>query len=276
MRGDTPLHTTGTGTTEARTTTTDTNDDGHSDARPAPALVLATDLDGTFLGGSDRQRAALYEDLRARSDDLLLVFVTGRDLGFVTSLFDDPQMPRPDVIIGDVGTTVVHGHDLSPITAVQSWIDERWDDADDFVKELLDGRSGLRLQSVVGGRRVSYYYDPHQLDPAVIDLVEDAGFDVVRSADVFFDVLPRGIAKGPTLLRVLDELDLPDEAVLVAGDTLNDLSLFMTGLRGVAVGNAEPALLEVLTDLPEVHRSPHPGCAGIADAIEHFGFFASV
>lgn len=254
--------------------TTRTDHPLHEVERPDPRLVLATDLDGTFLGGDDRQRAALYDDLRARADEVLLVFVTGRDLGFVTSLFDDPRMPRPDVIIGDVGTTVVRGDDLSPITPVQEWIDERWDDAGGFIEELLDGQPGLRLQSVVGGRRVSYYYEPELLQPAAVDLVEDAGFDVVRSADVFFDVLPRGIAKGPTLLRVLDELDVRDESVLVAGDTLNDLSLFMTGLRGVAVGNSEPALLEMLTDLPDVHHSVHPGCAGIADAIDHFGFFA--
>lgn len=242
------------------------------DRRPAPALVLATDLDGTFLGGNDRQRAALYDRLRAHGDEVLLIFVTGRDLGFVTGLLDDPEFPRPDVIICDVGTTVVNGDDLSPIAAVQDWIDLRWGDATDFVKELLDGQPGLRLQSVIGGRRVSYYYEPHRLDPAVIDLVEDAGFDVLRSAEVFLDVLPRGIAKGSTLLRVIDELDLPDEAVLVAGDSLNDLSLFMTGLRGVVVGNAELALVDVLSGLPHVLSSPHPGCAGIAEAIDHFGF----
>lgn len=241
----------------------------------SPTLVLATDLDGTFLGGDEHQRGELYDSLNRRRDELMLVFVTGRDLDFVTALADDPRMPRPDVIIGDVGTTVVRGDDLSPIEPVQHWIDERWDDADDLVRSMLEGTTGLREQTIVGGRRVSYFYEPELLDPAVVDRVESAGFDVVRSADTFFDVLPRGIAKGPTLLRVLDELDLPDEAVLVAGDTLNDLSLFLTGLRGVAVGNSEPALLDMVADLPDVHHSAHPGCAGIADAIEHFGYFAA-
>ena len=47
-----------------------------------PNLILATDLDGTFLGGSDEQRHDLYEHLNQR-DDALLIFVTGRDLDFI-------------------------------------------------------------------------------------------------------------------------------------------------------------------------------------------------
>lgn len=244
--------------------------------RRAPALVLATDLDGTFLGGDDDQRAALYQELRDRSDDTIIVFVTGRDLDFVGELIEQPDMPNPDVVIGDVGTTVVHGHDFSPVADVQSWIDQRWDGANERVLELLDGEPGLELQPVMGDRRVSYYYDPAVLRRETIERVEAAGFDVIVSADVFFDVLPRGVAKGPTLLRLVDALDLPDERVLVAGDTLNDLSLFHTGLRGVAVGNSEPALVEAIADLPDVHLSELPGCAGITDAIEHFGYFTRV
>ncbi len=242
----------------------------------APALVLATDLDGTFLGGDDHQRAALYQELNERADELVLVFVTGRDLDFIAELVEQPGMPRPDMIVGDVGTTVVHGHDFSPVADVQDWIDQRWNGANEQVLALLDGEPGLELQPVMGSRRVSYYYDPAVLRRATIEKVEDAGFDVILSADVFFDVLPRGVAKGPTLLRLVDARDLPDDRVLVAGDTMNDLSLFHTGLRGVAVGNSEPALVDAIADLPDVHHSEHPGCAGIADAIEHFGFFARV
>lgn len=237
-------------------------------------LVLATDLDGTFLGGDDHQRRALYEDLEARREQLLLVYVTGRDLDFVRGLIDDPDVPSPDLVIGDVGTTVVRAPGFEPVEEVQDWIDERWGDANQRVLELLDGRQGLRLQPVMGPRRVSYYYEPDLLEAETVDLVVDAGFDVVTSADVFFDVLPRGVQKGPTLLRLIDALDVPDDLVLVAGDTMNDLSLFRTGLRGVAVGNSEPRLVDAVAELPHVHRSDHPGCAGIADAIETFAFFA--
>lgn len=241
----------------------------------SPRLVLATDLDGTFLGGDEQQRQALYADLNSRGDDLLLIFVTGRDLGFVAELVSQPGMPTPDLIIGDVGTTIVHGRDHVPVAELQDWVDDRWGGANDRVRDLLVDEPGLRLQPVMGERRVSYYYDPETLQPSTLAKVEAAGFDVITSADTFLDVLPRGVAKGPTLTRLVTALDLPADAVLIAGDTLNDLSLFQTDFRGVAVGNSEPALVEAITGLSDVHHSALPGCAGIADAIEHFGFFAS-
>lgn len=237
----------------------------------APQLVLATDLDGTFLGGGDDERELLYNDLIERSDEVTLVFVTGRDLDFVAELIEQPGMPRPDMIIGDVGTTVVSGNGFTPIEPVQSWIDARWDGANERVLELLDGHPGLTLQPVMGPRRVSYFYEPTLLERQSIKVVEEAGFDVVLSADVFFDVLPKGVAKGPTLTRLIDALDLPDDRVLVAGDTMNDLSLFHTGLKGVAVGNSEARLFDAVADLPDVYCSERHGCGGITEAIEHFG-----
>lgn len=241
----------------------------------APRLVLATDLDGTFLGGDEQQRHGLYRDLNDRADGLVLIFVTGRDLDFVADLVTQTGMPTPDLIIGDVGTTIVHGRDHAPVTELQDWVDDRWGGANDAVRDLLADEPGLRLQPVMGERRVSYFYDPAALQASTLAKVEAAGFDVIISADTFLDVLPRGVAKGPTLTRLVAALDLPADAVLVAGDTLNDLSLFQTDFRGVAVGNAEPALVEAIADLPDVHHSTLPGCAGIADAIQHFGFFAS-
>ena len=237
-------------------------------------LVLATDLDGTFLGGDGIQRRELYDHLerRALEGGLTLIFVTGRDLGFVAELIADPDVPTPHLVIGDVGTTVVHGHDLSPVTPVQSWIDDRWAEADAQVRALLDEAPGLERQAVQGGRRVSYHYDPATLRLETVAAVEAAGFDVLLSADRYLDVLPPGIAKGPTLTRLVAYLGLPTDHVLVAGDTLTDRSLFETPFRGVAVGNSEPALLAAIDGLDGVHRSSLPGCAAITDALQHFGF----
>jgi hydroxymethylpyrimidine pyrophosphatase-like HAD family hydrolase len=235
----------------------------------SPGLILATDLDGTFLGGPEPARRALYESLAARSD-VWLIFVTGRDIEFIRALIAQPGIPRPHFIIGDVGTTVLDGRDFRPIASIQSDIAARWGDATDRVIALLENEPGLELQPTPFRYRVSYYYDPARLSADTVRKVETAGFDCLLSADTYLDVLPRGIGKGPTLLRLLDELALPHDRVLLAGDTLNDLSLFQTGLKGVAVGNSEPALFDAIADFPWVHRSPWPGAAGIADALRHF------
>ena len=238
-------------------------------------LVLATDLDGTFLGGSEAERRALYEELRAR-DDALLIFVTGRDRDFLRGLVEQPGMPRPHYVIGDVGTSVFDGADFAPIATLEAEIVARWDDAGDRVRALLAGEPGLELQPTPFRHRVSYYYDPARLRAETVARIEAAGFDCVTSADTFLDVLPRGIAKGPTLLRLVQALGLPADRVLAAGDTMNDLSLFETGLKAVAVGNSEPRLRAALPETPQVYRARGHGAAGIAEAIRHFNLLPEV
>ncbi len=233
-------------------------------------LVLATDLDGTFLGGSEDERRELYQALEAR-DDVLLVFVTGRDVDFIRQLIAQPGIPTPRLIVGDVGTSVYDvAADFAPVTALEEEIAARWDAANDRVMAMLEGEPGIELQPVQFRHRVSYYYKPDELRDETVRKIEDAGFDCLTSADLYLDVLPKGIAKGPTLRRMIDVLDLQHDKVLTAGDTMNDLSMLDCGLKSVAVGNSEPRLLNALPDADHIYRSPRHGAAGVLDAIHHF------
>lgn len=88
----------------------------------------------------------------------------------------------------------------------------------------------------------------------------------------YFDVLPAGVNKGATLLALLEALEFDPAAVVTAGDSLNDLAMFETGLKGVMVGNAEPGLVAHLPRLPGIYRACGEGCAGIVEGLHHFGF----
>ncbi len=234
-------------------------------------LVLATDLDGTFLGGSNDDCSALYAHLSARND-VMLIFVTGRDIDFIAELIRSPGMPRPHYIIGDVGTSIYDGATLEPVAALEAPIAAQWNNANARVVDMLHGDPGLTLQATSFRYRVSYDYQPTALSRHSVAKVEAAGFDCLLSADRFFDVLPKGVSKGPTLTRLIAALGVDAETVLVAGDTMNDLSLFQTGFKGVAVGNREQRLTGAVCDMPNVYCSALPGTAGISDAIRHFSF----
>jgi hydroxymethylpyrimidine pyrophosphatase-like HAD family hydrolase len=60
--------------------------------------------------------------------------------------------------------------------------------------------------------------------------------------------------------------------VVTAGDSLNDLAMFETGLNGVMVANAEPGLLAALPRLSGIYRALGEGCEGILEGLLHFGF----
>lgn len=232
--------------------------------------ILATDLDGTFLGGSDAERAALYAWIAAHRDAVVLVFVSGRGVEFMRQLASELPV-APDHVIGDVGTSVASGPDFAPVPALEAWLDAAWPaDASQRIDAAMAAHPHLRPQPVVGGRRRSYYFSDPVPARAARETVDALGFDGLLSDNLYFDVLPRGVQKGPTLLRTLDALGLPAERTLVAGDTLNDLSMFDTGLAGVAVGNREPELDAALQAHGNVYRSPLPGAAGVLDALQRF------
>lgn len=240
------------------------------DAITHPGLVLATDLDGTFLGGTEEERRALYQALQER-DDVLLVFVTGRDVDFIRELIAQPGMPCPRYIVGDVGTSVYDvAADFAPVTELEAEIAARWDNANARVMDMLEGEPGIELQPTPFRHRVSYYYKPAELREETVRKIEDAGFDCLTSADLYLDVLPKGIAKGPTLRRMVDTLALPSDKVLAAGDTMNDLSMLDSGFKAVAVGNSEDRLVAALPDAPHIYRSRGHGAAGVLEAIHHF------
>lgn len=236
-------------------------------------MVLATDLDGTFLGGSDEDRDTFYAWLQSERDRIGLIFVTGRDPGHISTLTKSKGIPRPDYVVADVGTTIARmeeDHFLSPIEDLETEISEIWRNSNAIVQARLTGINGLKLQSTGFRYRVSYDLDPHTFDEKALDIVAELGHDALISDGRFFDVLPKGVSKGPSLVRLLEYLEIENSRCLVAGDTMNDHSMLSMGLPAVAVGNSEPALVERVTDLDHVHLASAPGVGGIFEAIKHF------
>ena len=121
-------------------------------------------------------------------------------------------------------------------------------------------------------RRCSYFCEADAVTDDVKTIVDDLGCDLLYSADWYLDVLPPGINKGRTLRALVEHLGWHPEQVIVAGDTLNDLSMYEQGFIGVCVGESEPGLLSSTEKLARVLHAEAPGCGGIIEAIEHFGF----
>ena len=241
-------------------------------------MVLATDLDGTFLGGTEEERQSFYDWIEANRTRVGLIFVTGRDPGHIRELTRKRGVPKPDFVVGDVGTTIAsvdEEHFIVPLDDLEAEIAEAWGDANTMVQAALRDVSGLKLQSTGFRHRVSYDMDPDRFDARALDIVAELGLDALISDNRFLDVLPKGVSKGPSLLRLLAHLGVENRRTLVAGDTLNDLSMLALGLPAVAVGNSEPALLAEVEGFDHLHRAREHGVGGIAEAILHHKLLAA-
>lgn len=236
-------------------------------------FTLATDLDGTLLGGSSEHRERLVTALACART----IFVTGRAIQSVRPLLSDPTVPTPAFIIADVGSTVVQvdGSDLRPVEPIQSIIEAAWPGTRRVLKALRRFHS-LIPQHVPQARRCSYYIDDlTAVTPEFEEAVRNLGCDLLVSDGRYLDVLPRGVSKGSTLRALTEYLGMDPEEVIVAGDTLNDLSMFSAGFSGVVVGNAERQLVERLAGKKSVYFARSEGASGILEALSARGLVES-
>lgn len=235
-------------------------------------LILATDLDGTFAGGSPRDRERLQAALTSHPE-ARLIYVTGRSVPAARDLMTSAPLPPPHLLIADVGTTVVEGSSYRPLAEIHAQIEAVWPGRE-AVRSRLEGLEGIEEQDVDAPRRLSFWLrDPDMgaVLSRMAERLEHLEVDLVGSAGTYIDVLPGGVNKGSTLLRTIRWLGVSPATVVVAGDTLNDLALFETGLRGVVVANCEPALRERLDGREHLYFAEREGAAGVHEGLLHFG-----
>ncbi|MET7303528.1 HAD-IIB family hydrolase [Embleya sp. NPDC005575] len=235
--------------------------------------VLVTDLDGTLLGGTDAERRRLHGIL-LRHPEITVVFATGRGLASVREVLADPLVPRPRWIVADVGASVADGGDLSTVTDLQARLRAGWPGAA-RVRDALSGFSALTYQDGVAQEgRCSFHLRPRGLTGELISAVAALGCAWAYSADRYFDVLPPRASKGAAVEALARAHGWVRADVLVAGDSLNDLSMFAIGAHGVVVGGAEPALDRAVAGDEAVYRTEHHGAAGIVAGLRNLGWVA--
>jgi maltooligosyltrehalose trehalohydrolase len=229
--------------------------------------VLATDLDGTFIpmSGNEQQRADLHTlAQQLELNQVTLVFVTGRHFESVLKAIQSMQLPNPDWIICDVGTSIyqrLSSGEFQLVTAYQQLQDrivEKMPRAD--LQERLDAISGLRLQEEQkqGRFKLSYYVDATQLETCAARVQEflrdhQAPYSIIKSVDPFteeglIDVLPQRVSKAHALDWWMRHIHLLPGALVFAGDSGNDLAALTAGHRAIVVGNADRQLAREVYD----------------------------
>lgn len=243
--------------------------------RAGQPLVLAADLDGTFTGGAEQDRKRLYRSLDERPR-CSLIYVTARQLESAVVLREVVGLPRPDVLITDVGSSVLTARRDERLHALEGELDRRWP-GNEAVRERLQPLLHLMdEQPVEAARRVSYFVrEGRRLSEVLLrvrDAVADLGVNVVGSDDICIDILPAGINKGTTLEMALRWLGVDRDSVVVTGDFADDAQLFQEGVRGIVVADAEPELKQLVGARPEIYVAGADGAAGILEGLNHFGF----
>jgi sucrose-6F-phosphate phosphohydrolase len=184
-------------------------------------------------------------------------------------------LPMPDFFIGGVGTMVEEVESGELMRGYSQVLDQDWDRAK--VDELVRRVDGIKPQDDEQQHEWKsswFWFDASESDlEGLRKALKDAGLSaqVVYSSARDLDVLPVSANKGNALRWICERLDVGLDEAVVCGDTGNDSSMFLVpGVRGIAVGNAEPELLQAIRNT-DAHLSKGKCAAGVLEGLKAFG-----
>ncbi len=222
--------------------------------------ILATDLDRTLLpNGSwppDPGAIELFNELTQRHE-VLVVYVTGRNLKLAENAIKEYGIRYPHVLIGDVGTSIrkYEQGQWSPFGGWDAHVKQtspRWDA--ETVRSAVTGIEGLTEQERehCGPFKQSYYVD-HDNNEVILKVVEErikGKYDEVivysfdsQSGKGLLDFLPQSATKQTALEYIAEELGVNKADVVFCGDSGNDVFPLTAGFSGVLVRNADDQLV---------------------------------
>jgi len=223
--------------------------------------ILATDLDRTLLPNgswqSDSEAISLFNALTEKHD-VLVVYVTGRNLALTEKAIKEFGVRYPNILCGDVGTTIRKYED-GEWKFDDGWIDHvkrespGWDAM--AIRDAVTGIDGMREQESehLNQFKQSYYVE-HEKNDQVLKKVNarvKGKFDeeIVYSFDSqdgkgLLDFLPASATKQTALEYVAEEFGAAKEDVVFCGDSGNDIFPLTAGFSGVLVKNADDQLIK--------------------------------
>lgn len=225
------------------------------------AILLATDLDRTLLpNGAQPESASARPRFRrlAARPEIRLVYVTGRHRELVEAAIVDYALPRPDMVIADVGSSVyeIGADDWRPSQGWQQVLAADWSDGGyaELAAALAD-MPDLRVQEAAkqAAFKLSYYAealaDPSDLLARVRARLVAVGarYKLIYSVDEttatgLLDVLPAAAGKLQALEYLRTQLDIPLSRTVFAGDSGNDMEVLASRIPSVLVANAQDAV----------------------------------
>lgn len=238
------------------------------------SLVICTDLDRTLLpnGKQDESTGArnLFK-LLASQPQVSLVYVTGRHLALIQEAIKTYDIPLPDYVIADVGSTI-YSLNKGNWTHLEEWRDFiscDWQGASsESVLISVAGIDGLKPQEdeKQGEFKASFYADPNVDAKALIDKVmrylDNMGIKagIIWSVNEvtqtgLLDILPVRADKQKAIEFLMDYIDATHDQLVFSGDSGNDISVITSAINAVLVSNATEEVKAEITKLEKNNKT---------------------
>lgn len=234
-------------------------------------LILALDLDETFLEADAQAKQDLQDLLDGFKDQVRLVYTSHDTAEELIGLAAKAELPVPDVFLSDSGTTALKGDGSGTIDQLQRNIVQLWP-GKDAVARMVNAVEGATLLEDDSPCRQAVQYENDEAYEGLRQGADDIGCHLVLRRNNRVDVLPYGVDKGSSLGRWIVDENITPMHVLAFGESLGDVSLFGRGWKGVCFPHGPEEMVAEATRFHNVYVAKEDGPAGVIDGLRHHGW----
>ena len=232
--------------------------------------LFASDVDDTLLGNDDAL-FKLTKTLESNRQNIILAFNSSRPCASLKkSLNANPNLPRPDYLIGALGTEIEAIDPDDETNEYSQQLSQNWD-RDHIARLMSDLGFIAHDKEYQTPFKASYHVPGQEQYQQVTEQLKKAGITakVIFSSNKNLDIIPKGIDKGFAVDHLRNKLHREKEQVIVAGDSGNDLDMFHYGFKGIVVGNADPQMKALIGS--NIYHARSKYADGVLEGLKHWG-----
>ena len=228
-------------------------------------LLICTDLDRTLIPNGEQpespQARPLFRQLVSHPS-IILVYVTGRDQVLVQDAIAEYELPIPNFVIADVGSSIYEIKDNQWLRLTdwdkQISVDWQYKTQSDLVIFFTDFDQ-IKLQEITkqGLHKLSYYVSLDiELEPIITKIrakleAEKIQANIIWSIDEkaqigLLDILPISANKYHAIAYLMKKQNFTLDNTVFSGDSGNDLDVLMSPIKSILVANAHLNVKETI------------------------------
>ncbi|MDD2800756.1 MAG: HAD-IIB family hydrolase [Methylobacter sp.] len=231
-------------------------------------LLICTDLDRTLLPNGKQLESPGAREAFTRlvsRPEVTLAYASGRHRTLVEEAINDYQLPIPDWVIGDVGTTLyqIKNDAWQDLSAWEQDVSADWQGLTALaLRPLFTDLTALRLQDEARQNRYKLsYYLPLETDVHALQREMSSRLNLARmptslifsvdeaSSMGLLDVVPALATKLHALEFLIQHQGFDLSNTVFAGDSGNDLPVLSSAIQSVLVANADDDVVEQAKNL---------------------------
>ncbi len=246
----------------------------------AEGLLICTDLDRTLIPNGEAEESpqarTRFAKLAVRPE-ITLVYVSGRHLELIVEAVRDYNLPRPDYVVADVGSSIYTFSEKINKKKPKPWTNWRETLARDWagqspqdIQALFRDLSDLRLQEAAKQNDFKVSYDaPIDIDSERLlhtmqqrlsqrRLQARLIWSVDEKSKVgLLDILPAQASKYHALAFMMKQLGFSAEHTVFSGDSGNDMEVLISPIPAVLVANSTDEVKTQARHLSEKEGTSH-------------------